>query len=150
MLPRRPSVITMVDMDEGDYAATWTPTGTLVSSGSTSTLASTSMSNGRPSPGHRDLMKTIDLRDAEPIARGGEEQFSFIVHFPEDNDNDDTRTVFEEKRPRTSRGFRKGGSGSSSDVKSQNISLLLVTVARKLQFLPVKMRGAFARKIVQH
>jgi len=147
MLPRRPSVITVVDMDEGDYTATWTPTGTLVSSGSTSTLASTSMSNGLPSPGHRDLMKTIDLRDAEPIASGGEEQFSFIVHFPED---EDAGTVFEEKRPRTSRGFRKGGSGNSSDVKSQNISLLLVTAARKLQFLPVKMRSAFARKIVQY
>ncbi|KAF8911537.1 hypothetical protein CPB84DRAFT_928399 [Gymnopilus junonius] len=174
MLPRRPSVITIVDMayDEGrDYAASWTPTGTLVSSSSHSlALASTSisMSDERPSSGsdHRDLMKTIDLRDAEPIARNGEEQFSFIVHFHEDEeadndiDNDDARTVFEQNRPSTSRGLAKlGSNGSSSDVKAQNqhISVLLVTAVRKLQFLgPVKMKmkakmpSIFTRKIVQH
>ncbi|PPQ77250.1 hypothetical protein CVT26_005989 [Gymnopilus dilepis] len=172
MLPRRPSVITIVDTDEGDYAASWTPTGTLVSapSNATSTSLSSASTGGRPSPGHRDLMQTIDLRDAEPIARQGEEQFSFIVHFPDEDeiDNDDTATIFEE-RPRTSRGLphHKCFSASSTDVKiqSQKIAELLVTAMRKLQFKlpPVKMNmsmnkkmprpagaGAFGRKIVQH
>ncbi|PPQ89095.1 hypothetical protein CVT25_006467, partial [Psilocybe cyanescens] len=91
--------------------------------------------------------KTIDLRDAEP-AQEGIEHFSYIVRFPDDEREDpdhsdawESRTIFKEGRPSTSRGFH---SGRKQHGRFQGV---LSSLARKLG--PSKRVDAFSLQPVQ-
>jgi len=95
------------------------------------------------------LMKTVHLHDAAPIAKRDEEQFSFIVHFPE-NDIEDAQTIFKEKRPLTSHGFPRRltqSSLTSSTTRAKDKLLLLMTAMPKL--LPAKFARAVSHKNVK-
>ncbi|KDR75622.1 hypothetical protein GALMADRAFT_226251 [Galerina marginata CBS 339.88] len=145
-IPKRPSVITILDYDQTDWSLSMPLTPPHANVGYI------------PSTSH--LMKTIDLRDAEPIAKDDEEQFSFIVHFPdvdelenEVNTDVDARTMFKEKRPTTSRGFLHGsghplGSSCTNGSDKHDLSPLIMNAVRKV--LPVKLAEALFRRISKH
>ncbi|KDR75623.1 hypothetical protein GALMADRAFT_211111 [Galerina marginata CBS 339.88] len=123
-LPRRPSVITVLDHDQQDA--------------SPAMISTLPVGNIGYIPSTSHLMKTIHLRDAEPIATGNEEQLSFIVHFDDDDDLEadsdiDARTIFKEKRPWTS---LRLGSSTTKDRTKHAISSLIINAMRKL--LPAK------------
>ncbi|KDR75631.1 hypothetical protein GALMADRAFT_226269 [Galerina marginata CBS 339.88] len=130
-IPRRPSVITLLDDEQPDEPPATTSTFPTVD---ISYIQSTS-----------HLMKTIDLRYTEPIAKADEEQFSFIVHFADEQsleaDSDaDAETIFGEGRPSTSRGFRSSRKGSDK----HDLSLLIINTVRKV--LPLKLAEALLRR----
>ncbi|PPQ93871.1 hypothetical protein CVT25_013580 [Psilocybe cyanescens] len=79
-----------------------------------------------------NTQKTIDLRDAEP-AQEGIEHFSYIV--APNQDNYDSRTVFDEARSFTSRGFR------SERERHGGFQGKITSLARK--FIPSRKSNAF-------
>ncbi|KAF8957277.1 hypothetical protein BDZ97DRAFT_1924764 [Flammula alnicola] len=115
-IPARPSVI-KIDMDSSPAMAPTVPA---------------------------DLMKTIDLRDVDPSEY---EQFSYILRSESaaDVDDEETRTIFEEKRPVTSRGFR--GEGSSSNVV-KGVASVVIHAFRNL--FPLKVAESVRRNIYRY
>ncbi|KAF8960624.1 hypothetical protein BDZ97DRAFT_1760576 [Flammula alnicola] len=91
-----------------------------------------------------DLMKTIDLRDVDPSEY---QQFSYILRSESEIgvDNEETRTIFEEKRPVTSRGFQ--GEGSFSNVV-KDIASVVIHAFRKL--FPLKVAQSVRCNIYGH